>query len=68
MVIDSDGKAAVRPIKTGAMAGTDWIVTEGLSGGEKVILTGLQKARPGAPVKEVEAEGTATQTSPPAAA
>ncbi len=68
MVIDSDGKAAIRPIKTGAMAGTDWIVTEGLSGGEKVILTGLQKARPGAPVKVVGAEGTAAKASPPVAA
>lgn len=64
MIIDSDGKAAVRPIKIGAMAGTDWIVTEGLSGGEKVILTGLQKVRPGNAVKVVETEGTTTKMSP----
>jgi len=53
MIVDADGKAAPRPVKTGAMAGTDWIIEEGLKGGEQVIVNGLQKARPGMPVKPV---------------
>lgn len=53
-IVDKDGKAAVRPIKTGSMSGTDWIINEGLMPGDKVIVNGLQKARPGAPVKAVE--------------
>lgn len=53
MVVDAEGKVAPLPVKTGAMAGTDWIVSEGLKGGEQVIVNGLQKARPGSPVKPV---------------
>ena len=40
-------------VKTGAMAGGDWIIDEGLKGGEQVIVNGLQKARPGTVVKPV---------------
>ena len=51
MVVDQEGKVAVRPIKTSGMGGTDWIVIDGLTQGEKVIVNGLQKARPGGMVK-----------------
>ncbi|MBL8485617.1 MAG: efflux RND transporter periplasmic adaptor subunit [Rhodocyclaceae bacterium] len=54
MVVDGEGKVAPRPVRTGGMSGTDWIIAEGLQGGEKVIVNGLQKARPGAQVKAVE--------------
>ena len=45
-----DGKAAVRRVKTGAESGNDIAVVDGLSGGEMVIVEGLQNVRPGAPV------------------
>ncbi len=51
--VDAAGMVVPLPIKTGAMAGADFIVTEGLKGGEQVIVNGLQKARPGAVVKPV---------------
>jgi membrane fusion protein, multidrug efflux system len=54
MTIDAESKVAPRPVKLGGMAGTDWIVSEGLKPGDKVIVNGLQKARPGSPVKPVE--------------
>lgn len=54
MTIDAESKVAPRPVKLGGMAGTDWIVNEGLKPGDKVIVNGLQKARPGSPVKAVE--------------
>lgn len=54
MVVDAAGMAAPRPVKTGGMAGSDFLVAEGLSPGDRVIVNGLQKARPGAPVKPVE--------------
>ena len=50
MVVTSDGKAAPLPVKTGGMAGTDFIISEGLKGGEQVIVNGLQKVRPGTQV------------------
>ncbi len=71
MMVDKDGKAAPQPVKTGAMAGTDWIINEGLKGGEQVIVNGLQKARPGSPVKAVPwtpANSTGSPTPPPVAA
>ena len=57
MVVTPDGKAAPLPVKTGGMAGSDFIIAEGLKGGEQVIVNGLQKARPGSPVKAVPANG-----------
>lgn len=53
MTVDAEGKVAPRPIKTGAMAGTDYIVTDGLKPGDQVIVNGLQKARLGGNVKPV---------------
>jgi membrane fusion protein (multidrug efflux system) len=53
MTVDAEGKVAPRPIKTGGMAGGDFIVTDGLKAGDVVIVNGLQKARPGSIVKPV---------------
>lgn len=52
-IVTADGKAAPQPVKTGGMAGGNFIIAEGLKGGEQVIVNGLQKARPGTPVKPV---------------
>ena len=49
--IVEDGKAAIRRIKIGDEVGTDVVVEEGLSGGEQVIVEGLQAMRSGAPVR-----------------
>lgn len=51
MVVDAESKASRRPVKTDGMSGSDFIIAEGLKGGEQVITTGLQKVRPGTPVK-----------------
>lgn len=52
-VVNSEGKAAVAPVRTGGMSSTNFVIAEGLKGGEQVIVNGLQKARPGTPVKPV---------------
>ena len=52
-VIGAEDKATPVPVKTGGMAGSDFIIAEGLKGGEQVIVNGLQKARPGTVVKGV---------------
>ncbi len=69
MIVAPDGKAAPQPIKTGGMAGTDFIVSSGLKGGEQVIVNGLQKARPGTPVtiQKTEDRKQKTETAMPAA-
>lgn len=53
MIVDVEGKVMLRPVKTGGMAGPDFVVSEGLAGGEQVIVNGLQKVRPGSVVKPV---------------
>lgn len=57
LLLDESGKVAERRIKTGAQLGQNWIVEDGLKGGEKVILQGFQNARPGAAVRVVPAAG-----------
>jgi len=46
-----DGKAVVKRLKLGGESGTDAVVETGLSGGEQVIVEGLQGVRPGVPVR-----------------
>ena len=53
MVVDADGKVAVRPIVTDRAIGDRWLVTSGLADGDQVIVEGLQRIRPGVPVKAV---------------
>ncbi len=53
LLVGQDGKVVPQPVKTGGLSGTDWIIVDGLKGGEQVIVNGVQKARPGAPVKAV---------------
>lgn len=67
MVVGEESKAVPVPVKTGGMAGTDFIIADGLKGGEQVIVNGLQKARPGTVVKPVPWNATAPLLISPAA-
>jgi membrane fusion protein (multidrug efflux system) len=53
-VIDNEGKAAVRTVELGAMVDQLWIVESGLEVGDRVIVSNLQKIRPGTPVEVVK--------------
>jgi membrane fusion protein, multidrug efflux system len=46
-----DGKAAVTRVKTAGQSGTGVVIVQGLSGGEQVVVDGLQSLRPGALVR-----------------
>jgi membrane fusion protein (multidrug efflux system) len=52
-VVGDDGKVALRPVKTGSVEGSKWIISDGLKSGERVVVEGLQKVKPGAAVKPV---------------
>jgi membrane fusion protein, multidrug efflux system len=56
-----DGKAQIKRIKAGGEFGADVIVEQGLSGGELVIVQGLQGVRPGAPVRPTPIQGALKQ-------
>ena len=60
LVVDTDNRVKVQPVTLGAQEGTDWIVENGLDGGERIIIQGLQKVRPGVTVRPVAA-GKTTQ-------
>jgi membrane fusion protein, multidrug efflux system len=47
VVIGPDNKASFRPVKVGDRVGNNWIITEGLKMGEKVVAEGFQKVRDG---------------------
>ena len=53
-VVDAKGQAAIRPVTLGAMVDGRWIVESGLRAGDRVIISNLQKLRPGAPVTVVQ--------------
>jgi len=53
MVVGQDSKVVPRQVKTDTAVGNKWIVSEGLQPGERIIVEGFQKARPGAVVKAV---------------
>lgn len=58
VMLVADGKTTPRPVRTDGMAGEDFIIADGVKPGDQVIVDGLQKARPGAPVKPVPLGGT----------
>ncbi len=59
--IVEDGKVAIRRIKPGGANGQGVIVAEGLSGGEQVVVEGIQSLRPGISVKASPATPTLNQ-------
>lgn len=66
MTVGAEEKVEPRLIKVVRTVGDSWLVSDGLKTGDRVILEGLQKARPGTPVKAVPF-GSAP-TTPPAGA
>ncbi|MBS3912557.1 MAG: efflux RND transporter periplasmic adaptor subunit [Hydrogenophaga sp.] len=65
MVVDAEGKVSPRPVRVGGQQGGQWVVLEGLTAGEQVMVDGFQKLRGDAPVKAVPwvAPGSAAATA-----
>ncbi|MGQ9695533.1 MAG: efflux RND transporter periplasmic adaptor subunit [Thermodesulfobacteriota bacterium] len=53
LIVDEEGKVRLKPIAVDRALGNKWLVSSGLGGGEKVIVEGLLKVRPGAYVRAV---------------
>jgi len=54
MVVGPDNKVAVRQLTTQQAVGDKWLVTAGLQEGDRVIVSGLQKVKPGVQVTAKE--------------
>lgn len=61
LIVDSEGKVQQRMLTLDRAMGDQWLVTTGLQKGDRVIVEGTQRVRPGVSVKEVpfEADGPA---------
>ena len=53
-VVTANNKIEQRPIKVSRTSGDKWIVTSGIEPGERIVIEGLQRIRPGAAVRVVE--------------
>ncbi|MDD2966409.1 MAG: efflux RND transporter periplasmic adaptor subunit [Desulfovibrionaceae bacterium] len=70
MIVTPDNKIQPAPLKISLSIGENYLVEEGLKGGERIVLEGLIKARPGATVRIVdpkEQQAQATQQAQKAA-
>ncbi|RKT42929.1 efflux RND transporter periplasmic adaptor subunit [Thiocapsa rosea] len=54
-VVGSDNRVTLRTIKTGSQMGTDFVVDAGLKEGEIVVVSGIQKIKPGMVVTPTQA-------------
>ncbi|HSL40526.1 MAG TPA: efflux RND transporter periplasmic adaptor subunit [Desulforhopalus sp.] len=52
-VIGADNRAELRPVQLGVRRGESWLVEQGLGAGERVVVDGVQKARPGQEVTPI---------------
>jgi len=53
LIVDSEGKTALRMLTVERAVGDQWLVSKGLVPGDRVIVEGLKMLRPGTPVKAV---------------
>ena len=67
LVVGDDNKVALRPIATSSTYGSNWIVESGLKPGERVVVNGVDKVKPGMTVKPVAATLPAAPASADAA-
>lgn len=63
-VVKADNTVEVRALELGRTSGAHWIVRSGLKAGDRVIVGGLQKIRPGMSVRVLAPEAASATTSP----
>ncbi len=66
-VVNAEGKAESRPVQVGEWVGESWVIDSGLAPGDKVIVDGVMKIGPGAPVR-IAGAGQSGAAKPPAGA
>jgi membrane fusion protein (multidrug efflux system) len=64
LIVDAQNQVEPRAIQTGSVSGDKWTVSSGLHAGDRVIVEGLQKARPGATVVAVPFQAGSAGVSP----
>jgi membrane fusion protein (multidrug efflux system) len=57
--VDGEGKAQSRDVRMGPRIGNDWLVQEGLAAGDRIVVDGFGKVKPGAIVADAPAQPAA---------
>lgn len=65
LIVDAEGKVQQRMLTLDRTIGDQWLVSSGLAPGDRVIVEGIQKVRPGASVKAVPFEEGETKPAEP---
>jgi membrane fusion protein (multidrug efflux system) len=55
-VVNDKNAAEARPVLAGEWSGEEWIITSGVKEGDRVIVDGVMKLGPGAPVRIAQAK------------
>ena len=63
-VVGADNKVEIRPVETGPRVGSLWVISKGLSAGDRIVVEGVQKVRPGMEVNPKPVSGEAAPASP----
>ncbi|MBW5405560.1 efflux RND transporter periplasmic adaptor subunit [Morganella morganii] len=64
-IVNAKNEIEVRPVTVGQAYGNKWLVTAGVNNGERVVVEGFQKIKPGAAVKATEADLNAQPAAAP---
>lgn len=64
MVVGEGDKVELRTVTAAQAIGDKWLITDGLKPGDRVIVTGLQKIKPGVQVKAQEVSDAAPAAAP----
>ena len=69
LILESNGKVSQRMLTLDRAMGDRWLVSSGLTSGDRLIVEGMQKVRPGAAARAVffesEKTGKAPENEPP---
>jgi membrane fusion protein (multidrug efflux system) len=65
-VVNAESKAEARPVEVGSWVADGWVINTGLKPGERVIVDGVLKIGPGAPVNVTEPAAAGKPPQPPA--
>jgi membrane fusion protein (multidrug efflux system) len=65
-VVNAESKIEARPVAVGEWAGEAWVIDSGIAAGDRVVVDGVMKIGPGAPVKVAESKPEAPPAQPQA--
>lgn len=67
LIVDNQDKVQQRMLKCDRTIGNRWLISSGLAAGDRIIVEGMQKTKPGTSVKAVPFNGDQKNAAPPAA-